>query len=101
MLIPSKLSRPVRLQNAITRERLLQRLQTALDYRLVLLHGPAGYGKTTLIAQWAATLPHVGWFSLDDSDNQPERFARYLVAGQQHATASHCVKSEALRQKHQ
>ena len=62
MLIPSKLSRPVRLQNAITRERLLQRLQTALDYRLVLLHGPAGYGKTTLIAQWAATLPHVGWF---------------------------------------
>ena len=101
MLIPSKLSRPVRLQNAITRERLLQRLQTALDYRLVLLHGPAGYGKTTLIAQWAATLPHVGWFSLDDSDNQPERFARYLVAALQHATAGHCVKSESLSQKHQ
>lgn len=34
MLIPSKLSRPVRLQNAIIRDRLLQRLQTALDYRL-------------------------------------------------------------------
>ncbi len=101
MLIPSKLSRPVRLQNAIIRERLLQRLQTALDYRLVLLHGPAGYGKTTLMAQWAATLPHVGWFSLDDSDNQPERFARYLVAALQHATDGHCVKSEALSQKHQ
>ncbi|WP_320153575.1 HTH-type transcriptional regulator MalT [uncultured Tolumonas sp.] len=101
MLIPSKLSRPVRLQNAITRDRLLQRLQTALDYRLVLLHGPAGYGKTTLIAQWATTLPHAGWFSLDDSDNQPERFARYLVAALQHATQGHCVKSEALSQKHQ
>lgn len=101
MLIPSKLSRPVRLQNAITRDRLLERLQTALDYRLVLLHGPAGYGKTTLIAQWAATLPHAGWFSLDDSDNQPERFARYLVAALQHATQGHCVKSEALSQKHQ
>nr|WP_321241122.1 HTH-type transcriptional regulator MalT [uncultured Tolumonas sp.] len=101
MLIPSKLSRPVRLQNAITRDRLLERLQTALDYRLVLLHGPAGYGKTTLIAQWATTLPHAGWFSLDDSDNQPERFARYLVAALQHATQGHCVKSEALSQKHQ
>ena len=101
MLIPSKLSRPVRLQNAIIRDRSLQRLQKALDYRLVLLHGPAGYGKTTLIAQWAATLPHVGWFSLDDSDNQPERFARYLVAALQHATGGHCVKSESLSQKHQ
>lgn len=53
MLIPSKLSRPVRLQNTVVRERLLTKLASAGNYRLVLVNGPAGYGKTTLLAQWA------------------------------------------------
>ena len=95
MLIPSKLSRPLRLQHTVTRSRLLARLQDAGAYRLVLLHGPAGYGKTTLVTQWATPQQHLGWFALDESDNQPERFALYLVAAMQRATGGHCVKSEA------
>ncbi|MDN0094342.1 HTH-type transcriptional regulator MalT [Yersinia rohdei] len=101
MLIPSKLSRPVRLQNTVIRDRLLVKLSGVANYRLTLINCPAGYGKTTLIAQWAADQSDLGWYSLDESDNQPERFASYLIAAAQLATGGHCSKSEALSQKHQ
>lgn len=45
MLIPSKLSRPVRLQNTVVRDRLLVKLSSAANYRLTLINCPAGYGK--------------------------------------------------------
>ncbi|UHM92712.1 HTH-type transcriptional regulator MalT [Rahnella victoriana] len=101
MLIPSKLSRPVRQQNTVVRERLLAKLSTAPNYRLTLVASPAGYGKTTLVAHWAAGKSDLGWYSLDESDNQPERFASYLIAAVQQACGGHCVKSEALSLKHQ
>ncbi|HIF6641853.1 TPA: HTH-type transcriptional regulator MalT [Serratia marcescens] len=101
MLILSKLSRPVRLQNTVIRDRLLAKLASAGNYRLTLVNCPAGYGKTTLIAQWAAGKADLGWYSLDESDNQPERFASYLIAALQQASGGRCVKSEALSQKHQ
>jgi len=95
------LSRPVRQQNTVVRERLLTRLSTAPNYRLTLVASPAGYGKTTLVAHWAAGKSDLGWYSLDESDNQPERFASYLIAAVQQACGGHCVKSEALSLKHQ
>ncbi len=101
MLIPSKLSRPVRLENMVVRDRLLSRLGGAGNYRLVLVTSPAGYGKTTLISQWAADKSDIGWFSLDEGDNQTERFASYLVAALQQATGGHCPRSEAMAQKRQ
>ncbi|NDL63829.1 HTH-type transcriptional regulator MalT [Acerihabitans arboris] len=101
MLIPSKLRRPARLHNTVPRQRLLDRLSSAANYRLALITSPAGYGKTTLIAQWAAARQDLGWFSLDESDNEPEIFANYLVAAIQQATDGHCLRSEALAQKHQ
>ncbi|MCW0136944.1 transcriptional regulator [Escherichia coli] len=48
MLIPSKLSRPVRLDHTVVRERLLAKLSGANNFRLALITSPAGYGKTTL-----------------------------------------------------
>ncbi len=101
MLIPSKLRRPARLQHSILRQRLLDRLSAAANYRLALIASPAGYGKTTLVAQWAAAREDLGWYSLDESDNEPEQFANYLVAAIQQATGGHCLRSEALAQKHQ
>ncbi|MDF2778965.1 MAG: transcriptional regulator MalT, partial [Enterobacteriaceae bacterium] len=101
MLIPSKLSRPVRLDHTVVRERLLAKLSGANNFRLALVTSPAGYGKTTLISQWAASQADLGWFSLDEGDNQPERFASYLVAAVQQATGGHCVSSEAMAQKRQ
>ena len=101
MLIPSKLSRPVRLEHTVVRERLLAKLSGANNYRLALITSPAGYGKTTLISQWAAGKTELGWYSLDEGDNQPERFASYLIAAIQQATGGHCVSSEVMAQKRQ
>lgn len=101
MLIPSKLSRPVRLEHTVVRERLLAKLSGANNYRLALVTSPAGYGKTTLVSQWAAGKNDLGWFSLDEGDNQQERFASYLIAAVQQATGGHCAASEAMVQKRQ
>ncbi len=101
MLIPSKLSRPVRLDHTVVRDRLLAKLSGANNFRLILITSPAGYGKTTLISQWAAGKNDLGWFSLDEGDNQQERFASYLIAAIQQATGGHCNASEAMVQKRQ
>lgn len=85
MLIPSKLSRPVRLDHTVVRERLLAKLSGANNFRLALVTSPAGYGKTTLVSQWAAGKNELGWYSLDEGDNQQERFASYLIAAIQQA----------------
>ena len=101
MLIPSKLSRPVRLDHTVVRERLLAKLSGANNFRLALITSPAGYGKTTLISQWAAGKNDIGWYSLDEGDNQQERFASYLIAAMQQATNGHCAICETMAQKRQ
>jgi LuxR family maltose regulon positive regulatory protein len=54
------------------------------DYAVVLVAAPAGYGKSTLMAQWHARLTHrhiaCAWLSLDEDDNDKTRFLRHLVA---------------------
>ena len=48
---------------------------------MILVSAPAGYGKTTLLAEWIKQLAiQVGWVSLDKQDNDVERFFAYLVA---------------------
>lgn len=101
MPIPSKLSRPVRLDHTVVRERLLAKLSGANNFRLALITSPAGYGKTTLISQWAAGKNDIGWYSLDEGDNQQERFASYLIAAVQQATNGHCAICETMAQKRQ
>lgn len=87
MLIPSKLSHSSRLQHIVIRSRLLGLLEKANHYPLVLISAPAGYGKTTLLSQWAETQTHLGWYSLDESDNECERFIAYFHAALTKATS--------------
>jgi len=56
---------------------------------LTLVSAPAGFGKTTLVAAWAqgVGLP-VAWLSLEEADNDPARFLRYLVAALQRVDAT-------------
>jgi LuxR family maltose regulon positive regulatory protein len=53
-------------------------------YPVVLVGAPAGYGKSTLMAQWHARLMEQGiacaWLSVDENDNDKVRFAGHLVA---------------------
>ena len=66
----------------VRRARLIDALEHGIpDHKLVLISAPAGYGKTTLLAQWAHTSSlRVAWLSLGEEDNDPNRFFRYLLA---------------------
>jgi LuxR family maltose regulon positive regulatory protein len=80
-LLATKVNLPRTRPDRLARSRLFQRLDEGMGRPLVLVCTPAGFGKTTLLADWAAdaTLP-VGWLSLDPDDNEPMRFWRYVVA---------------------
>ncbi|MEH6531282.1 MAG: HTH-type transcriptional regulator MalT [Photobacterium frigidiphilum] len=101
MWIPSKLTRPARLHNAILRSRLLESLDQAPYYRLVLFRSPAGYGKTTMAAQWLNKHSHTGWFNVDESDNDTFRFANYLLQSINKATNNACLKTQAMAERRQ
>ena len=48
---------------------------------LVVVSAPAGYGKSTLLAQWADAAPvPASWLQLDAADNDPVVFLTYLTA---------------------
>jgi LuxR family maltose regulon positive regulatory protein len=59
----------------------MQMLDAAAEAPLTLLCTPPGFGKTSLVAEWARqSTSRVAWLSLDTSDNDPIRFWRYVVA---------------------
>ncbi|GLO63158.1 HTH-type transcriptional regulator MalT [Vibrio sp. MACH09] len=101
MWIPSKLTRPGRLHNAIVRPRVLDLLQQAPCYKLILFRSPAGYGKTTMAAQWLSDKNSVGWYSLDDSDNDTFRFVNYFIQAINRATGDQCPNSQTLAERRQ
>jgi len=83
-IVTTKLRPPPPRADRAPRPRLLARLDEAAAGRLTLVSAPAGYGKTTALASWAAGTPHpVAWLSLDEADNAPQRFLRHLVAALQ------------------
>ena len=80
-LITTKLGVQARGGRTVDRERLRARLDTATEARLVLVSAPAGFGKSTLLADWLGRADVRGaWLSLDARDNDIVRFARYLAA---------------------
>ena len=80
-LLATKLHMPAPQPGLVPRPRLTERLNEGLARGLVLVCGPAGYGKTVLLADWArhSQLP-AAWLSLDAGDNDPARFWRHAVA---------------------
>jgi len=80
----TKLYRPRSSSDVIPRARLLERLDAALGGRATLVSAPAGFGKTTLVADWTQTLERpTAWLSLDAHDNEPAIFVSSLVASLQ------------------
>ncbi|HEU6443454.1 MAG TPA: LuxR C-terminal-related transcriptional regulator [Gaiellaceae bacterium] len=80
-LLPSKLAVPELRPGLVPRPTLVSRLEVPTSARVVSLSAPAGYGKTTLLAQWAADDPReFAWLSLDHRDNDPALFLTYLAA---------------------
>ena len=65
----------------LSRPRLLDALRTGLSRKLTLLIAPAGFGKTTLVAELARALgPAAAWLTLDPGDGDLSIFMHYLVA---------------------
>lgn len=83
-LILTKLRVPAAQPRNILRVHLLERLTPEASTRLILVCAPAGYGKTTLLAEWAGSLQRNGvaaaWYALDTSDDDPIPFGSYLIA---------------------
>jgi len=72
--------------NLVARPRLIVKLEPEAGHKLMLISAPAGFGKTTLLGEWAASRSDeqcVAWVSLDEGDNDPARFLSYLVAALQ------------------
>ena len=79
-LLATKLNVPHTRPDHLGRSRLIQRLDEGMARDMLLVCTPAGFGKTTLLADWAASAKwSVAWLSLDPEDNDPTRFWRYVV----------------------
>ena len=80
VIIPTKLHPPRALIDVIPRPRLTEEMNQVLERKLALVLAPAGYGKSTLVADWLASAPAPGaWLSLDVGDNSLSGFLHYLV----------------------
>ena len=83
-LLLTKLYVPPCRPGIVARSRLLEELDRGAQGRLTLVSAPAGFGKTTLVSEWAAGCGRpVSWLSLDERDNDPASFLTYVVAALQ------------------
>ena len=98
-LFTTKLLAPQLLPSTLTRGRLLQRLETGITGKLILVSAPAGSGKSTLVASWLQKTGHLtAWLSLDPNDNDPERFFSYLISALQRLEPTFGLELQALVQ---
>ncbi|MFC2046024.1 LuxR C-terminal-related transcriptional regulator [Chloroflexota bacterium] len=80
-LLATKLHIPRLRRDLVHRPRLMERLDAGLQGKLTLVSAPAGYGKTTLVADWIdVSQAPAAWLSLDEADNDPARFLTYVIA---------------------
>ena len=85
-LLTTKLTIPPARFQIVPRPRLIEILEESLNFNLVLVSAPAGFGKTTLLSEWTRLNPpevRTAWFSLEEADNDPVRFWDYFIAALQ------------------
>ncbi|WAM12076.1 serine/threonine-protein kinase [Rhodococcus sp. JS3073] len=94
--------RPTR--TAIERRQLLELLRDTPRRRLTLIHAPAGYGKTTLVAQWAKTLQKdrtdVAWLSVDADDNDTIWFLAHVIEAIRHVRPTIARSARQVLEEH-
>ena len=80
-ILATKLYIPPPRPKAVARPRLIQQLHAGVQRKLSLLSAPAGFGKTSVLAEWIAQSDRpTAWLALDSSDSDLGRFLSYLVA---------------------
>ena len=80
-LVWSKLRRPLARPGIIRRAALLEKLDLDSSGPIVSVQAPAGYGKSTLLAQWAGNISSkaIAWVSVDEQDNDPKLLLTYVA----------------------
>src|SRR5947209_2102236 len=96
-LLATRLHVPRSPARLVHRSRLIERLRQGLERSLILLCAPAGFGKTTLLAEFLAErrMP-AAWLSLDAEDNDPLRFLSAVLAALQTCDPSLGASARAL-----
>ena len=100
-LLSTKLNIPPIRANGVSRPRLTERLLSGVERpgSLILVSGPAGFGKTTLLSEFVNEFPYdVAWVSLDEADNDPIRFWAYVIAACQSVQPEIGEAAQALLQ---
>lgn len=95
-LLATKFFIPSSSHALILRRRLLTLLMKSLECPLTLLSAPPGFGKTTLLSHWIPSLPperaRVAWVSVDEGDNEPTLFWRYVLTALDRALLGLCAE---------
>ena len=90
-ILTTKLFAPTLPGQRTPRPRLIERLDAGLTGKLTLVSAPAGFGKTTVLAEWMTGVDDgrwtsddsFAWLSLDKEDNDPALFLTYLASALQ------------------
>ncbi len=91
-LIQTKLVHPRLRGDLLVRPHLLGRLECSEERKFTLISAPAGYGKTTLMAQWLDTCSTpTAWISLDAGESDIGPFVSYAVAAIRTAYPTSCT----------
>ncbi|MWV47151.1 hypothetical protein GRF59_26505 [Paenibacillus sp. HJL G12] len=97
MIVSTKLHIPHVRNALVSRPRLLRMLHEGMDAKLTLVSAQAGYGKTTVLSEWAKQCrSHVAWVSLDKQDNDWIQFWSYLIAAIQESVPGFGPSLEAI-----
>jgi LuxR family maltose regulon positive regulatory protein len=95
-LVASKLVPPASADTHLARPHLVDRMLAAHAARLVVIRAPAGFGKTTLMQQYAVACEGRHrtpvWLRLDRADNDLPRFVSHLGAGLRALAPSDCLR---------
>jgi LuxR family maltose regulon positive regulatory protein len=83
-ILQTRLVPPPTGHGLIIRDRLFALLDDLISYPLVVITAPAGFGKTSLLAEYASRNPgRFAWLTLEEEDNDPQRFWTYFCAALQ------------------
>src|SRR5215217_4468992 len=99
LIVKPKLRALVPRHEQVIRPRLLEHLGGASNRRITLVSAPAGYGKTTLLAQWLQAGDaglSVAWISLDEQDNDQVRLWTHIVEALQLAAPEEDFGADVL-----
>lgn len=93
-MLKTKFTVPRISRNIVPRKKAEEKLKNLQDIKLAIICAPAGYGKTTTVASYLQkeNIRHA-WLSVDETDNDPVRFWRYMTEA-----AAACMGDRTLKQ---